>query len=446
MKQAFGMVAVDLGATSGRFAVAEEGDGRLGFRVVEQVRHTPKVIDGRLTWDLDALLGLCESALSYAETNFERASLGIDSWGVDHGFVDAQGGLIQPVVAYRDPVHAEVFARYADHRDELYRLTGVQHQPFNTIYQLIARREEDPTLPERARWLILPELLHQLLGVSSGHETTHASTTQLMGLDGNWSAEAFALAGWPIPDHAPAPAGTIVGQRGNVNLVRVGGHDSASAVAGLGPLDERTAFLNVGTWTLLGTVIDAPIATPAAAEFNLTNERTVDGKVRLLKNIPGFWVVNRLHEELNPEVDIPTWLAQAPWQDAPAVDLDDEAFFNPPSMRELLRSHLSAEPRDACAWAGVALRSMVQSTVNALAGLGGVTGRDFRTIRVAGGGSRSVAFNQALSALSGRAVIAGPDEATVLGNLAVQAQAMGRVTNSTARDTWVGGSLSLTHY
>lgn len=440
------MVAVDLGATSGRFAVVDSAADRLAFRVVEQVPHTPRLVGGRLTWDLDVLLNLCRSALAYAEAHYETASLGIDSWGVDHGFLDADGHLIQPVVSYRDPVHADVYERHADLRNELYQLTGAQHQPFNTIYQLIARREADPTLPHRAQWLMFPELLHHLLGVPAGHEVTQCSTTQLVGLDGQWSPRAFEIAGWPVPNTLPGPTGTILGQLGSVRIVRVGGHDSASAVAGLGSLPDDAAFLNVGTWTLLGTLLDAPLANPATAALNLTNERTVDGRVRLLKNIPGFWVINRLHEELQPGVDIPTWLATAPWADAEAVSLDDDAFFNPPSMRALLRERLPRDPANTQAWAGIALRSMVQSTVDALDGLADLTGRTFRTIRVAGGGSRSAAFNQALAHLSRRRVVAGPDEATVLGNLAVQAQAMGHVADADARDAWVAESLDLIEY
>lgn len=418
----FGAVAVDLGATSGRFAAGRLVDGRIEFEVIEQIPHQPVERNGRLEWDLDALLGLTRRAAEYASAHFERATLAIDSWGVDHGFLDLDGDLIGAPVCYRDPSHARAFESLKDERAKLYALTGVQHQPFNTLYQLVARREEDPSLPDRvSRWLILPDLIGWLLTRQAGYELTQASTTQLLGLDNGWSPEAFEIAGWPVPDLQPELPGQLGGYVADrVRLASVGSHDTASAVQGFGALGDDQMFLNVGTWSLVGTVIDRPIATPEAEAANFTNERTTDGRVRLLSNVPGFYVINRLHEELGVRASVPEWLARAESETEDRIDLFHEALFNPASMREACAAQLATPPATEAGWAHLALASLVDAIAKQRPALERLTGRTFRSIRVGGGGSQSAPFCEALAEKTGLAVQAGPTEVTVLGNLALQ--------------------------
>src|SRR5262249_7447529 len=142
----------------------------------------------------------------------KAATVGIDSWGVDNGFLDPEGKLTGSPVCYRDLSHLAAFEELAPHRSRLYELTGTQHQPFNTICQLVARRKEDPSLPGTSEWMILPDLIAFLLGGGRNHEITQASTTQLLGLDGKWSEEAFEIAGWPVPERQPAMPGVLGGQ------------------------------------------------------------------------------------------------------------------------------------------------------------------------------------------------------------------------------------------
>ena len=426
-----GAVAVDLGASSGRFAAGRLVDGRIEFEVIEQIPHAPIERNGRLEWDMDRLMGLVRRAAEYASTNFSHATLGIDSWGVDHGFIDAQGDLIHSPVCYRDTSHAAAFDRLAGHRGELYAQTGIQHQPFNTLYQLAARREEDPTLPLRAAgWMILPDLMGFLLMREANQELTQASTTQLMGLDGQWSEEAFRVAGWPVPDIQPRLPGELFGYCApNVRVASVGSHDTASAVLGLAPIDDATVFLNVGTWSLIGCVLDAPIATAAAEAANFTNERCVDGRVRFLKNVPGFWVINRLHDELGVDVSVPQWLNSANLHFAGRVDLMHESLFNPDSMVEACGALIKHPARSLADWAGAALLSLIDTLSDQPRQLGEVTGRKFDKIRVGGGGSQSEVFCSLLAQRSGLRVLAGPAEATVLGNMAMQFRAAGIIDN-----------------
>ena len=417
-----GAIAVDLGASSARFAAGWLEDGELKYEIIEQVPHQTLTENGRIVWDFEALVAFVKRAAEYGSVRFGRATLGIDAWGVDHGFLDRQGNLIQTPVCYRDPSHEAAFESLAPHRDELYRLTGIQHQPFNTICQLIARRSENPNLVhDTHRWLLLPDLIGYLLTGQAQYELSEASTTQLMGLDNEWSKEAFALAGWPVPDLQPSLAGHIGGYIADgVRLMSVGSHDTASAVLGLEPLDEASAFLNIGTWSLMGTVIPAPVVTDAARMGNFTNERTVDGKVRFLKNVPGFWVVNRLHAELNIPVSVPDWIASANLDATERIDLNAPELFNPESMLEACIALIGKKPENAETWAGIALLSLVEGIAEHIPALAECTGREFRSLRLGGGPSRSAVFRELLQARAGLSIELGPSEATIVGNLRFQ--------------------------
>lgn len=442
-----GAVAIDLGATSARFAAGRLVDGRIEFEIVRQVPHAPIERNGRLEWDMDTLMALCREAVQYADAKFESASVGIDSWGVDHGFLGPTGDLLSAPVCYRDRSHEQTLADLESEQDRLYRLTGIQKQPFNTLVQLVARRREDPSLPDRATWLLLPDLFAYLLGGLPGSEITHASTTQLLGLDGRWCDEAFEIAGWPVPDRQPSLPGALVGRAAErVTVARVAGHDTASAVCGLGALSDEQAFLNVGTWSLLGTVLDRPLTDAAAAAGNFSNERAADGRVRFLKNIPGFYIINRLHEELGVEGTVPDWLARADRSLPQRIDVLDPAYFNPPSMLEAIRERIDAVPATPQAWAGLALMSLVETTAGQLAELERATGRRFNQIRASGGGSSSAAFCHALTNATGCTVSAGPPEATVLGNLAVQFLAKGLFSDTHELAECLAASTEMTHH
>jgi len=421
-----GAVAVDLGASSARFAEGWLQDGLLSFRVVEQIAHEPKQENGRAVWDMEALLGICRRAVQHAQTTFAKSTVGIDAWGVDHGFLTREGKLVQAPVCYRDPSHVEAFESLALHRPRLYQLTGIQHQPFNTICQLIARKTENPDLIDpQIEWQLLPDLLGTLLGAPRNYELTEASTTQLMGLDAQWSPEAFALAGWPVPPYQPHAPGQPAGEIApGVRLVRVGSHDTASAVRGFGALPPDQAFLNLGTWSLLGTVLDSPLATPQAEQAGFTNERAVDRRVRFLKNIPGFYVVNRIHDELKIKGEVADWLAAAERTDL-RLDLLSPSLFNPKSMPEACLELLPRQPKNNEVWAGLLLGSLADVTAAETQVLERLTGRSFKTLRLAGGGSKSPKLCQMIADASGRHVLAGPSEVTVLGNLGVQLAAAG---------------------
>ena len=352
-------VAVDLGASSGRVAVGRLVNGAITFEIVDQRTHNASDNRGRLEWDITTLRGLCELGREVGRANGAK-SLGIDSWGVDHGFLNASGELIAAPVCYRDESHAASFEALKSHRDRLFSLTGIQHQPFNTIYQLHARLQENPRFLNAVEdWMILPDLLGYLLTGERNTEFTQASTTQLMGLDGTWSDEAFAVIGWPTPKRQPMLPGQLGAEFApGFRLAHVGSHDTASAVLGFGALGPTDLFLNIGTWTLVGCVLDAPNVSDAARSGNFSNERCVDGRVRFLRNIPGFYIINRTHEELGITRSVPEWLSTSVQVSAHA-DVLGEQFFNPDSMLDALAESAGFRPQSHEEWAGLALSSMI---------------------------------------------------------------------------------------
>lgn len=438
-----------MGASSARFASGRIEGGGLVFEVIEQIAHeasesefriSMSELEGRhrLHWNFDHLLGLCNRAVAHAGATFEEATIGIDTWGVDHGFLDQAGNLAQPLVAYRDESHARAMETIEEHQERLYELTGIQKQPFNTLCQLIARRLDNPKLPEQATWLLLPDLFGFGLNLQRstlnphhfGCELTIASTTQLVGLDGQWCEEAFEIAGWPVPDLQPEKPGRMIGHAAeNVEIIRVGGHDTAAAVCGLGRIEDDTAFMNVGTWSILGCLLDSPVASEEARKANFTNERGVDGRIRFLANIPGFYVMNRLREELRVEEPMADWLARADRSVTDRLDLFSPGLFSPGSMTGAITEQIGWQPARSEEWAGVALMSLAEATATQLRTLGEVTGRRFANIRAGGGGSASAAFCEAVADACGVPVVAGPSEATVLGNLGMQALAKGMVSD-----------------
>jgi rhamnulokinase len=445
-KRNLGAIAIDLGASSGRFAAGWLEDGKICHQVVEQIPHRPKELRGRLTWDLDALLNLCRRATDYASANFGHATLGIDAWGVDHGFIGSDGELIGEPVCYRDLSHAEAFAELAPYRQELYSLTGIQHQPFNTICQLIARLKENPSLGRQSQFLILPDLLGYLLTGETNYELTEASTTQLMGLDSQWSDRAFQIARWPVPDLAPAPPGRLGAKVADtVELAHIGSHDTASALLGFGLKDACTMAVNVGTWSLAMFTQDNPIATPEAESANFTNERMTDGRVRFLKNIPGFYVVNRLHQELGIQSSVPVWLSMA-IQSNETVDLFAEDFFNPDSMVEACAAKVRQRPASESEWASLILDSLASAIAKQPAQALELGVTPTTSIRIGGGGSQSQALCQRIADLSGLTVFAGPVEATVLGNLALQMLAAGQFDSEEAMNSAIRASFESKEY
>jgi rhamnulokinase len=446
-------LALDLGAGSGRALVGSLGSGGLVLREVHRFRYEPRPIEGRLRWDMDRLTAGLRDGIAHAavEANAMRlplASVGVDSWGVDYGLIDAEGRLVEEPICYRDErtslVMDEVFARVPRH--ELFALTGIQVLALNTLFQLAAH-VRDGLPPGTARLLMIPDLCHHRLCGSTTTELTNASTTQLLDADrSGWNDELFRRLGLPrriMPD--VVTAGTRLGALsaewqaacgvGPLDVVAPATHDTGSAVAGT-PLEEGWAYISSGTWSLLGIEREHPLIDDDVARANFTNEAGVFGTTRFLKNVMGLWILESCRREweragLGLAYDDLLGRAAAVADPAGFIYPDDERFFNPPSMVEAVRGSLAEHGwlphEDPILLTRVVLDSLALRYASLISTIEALTGRMIPGIHIVGGGSLNAYLNQATADASARPVIAGPAEATAIGNLAVQAIAGGEL-------------------
>ena len=414
-------LAIDVGASSGRHIVGRYENGEL---ITEEIYRFPNGVteqDGHLCWDIEALERHVKAGIEKARARYAIESLSIDTWGVD--YVLLQGDQpVYPVYAYRDPRTETVIEKV--HKripfSELYRHTGIQFQPFNTIYQLYADKLAG-RLNGVTDFQMIPEyLMYRLCGVKS-HEYTNATTTGMVNAKtGAYDPEIIAALG--LPPHLFYPLrqpGTVIGEYEGIKVVLCATHDTASAVEGI-PMAENAPYISSGTWSLLGVKTEKPITNEASELANWSNEGGV-GYMRYQKNIMGMWLVNRLKDELCPE---------KPWSEITAeaeasrfeetVDANDPAFLAPKSMVHTFDAALSVRPQTVGDFFRCAYRSLALSYMNAVQELQHNTGRHFDKLYIVGGGAKNGFLNRLTEEATGKRVIALPIEATALGNLKIQ--------------------------
>ncbi len=422
MKQA---LAVDLGASSGRLVLGRREEEGIHTEEVYRFPNFMDLRDGHRVWDAERLLREIETGVERALAGFgEISSLAIDTWGVD--YVLLRGGEpVEPVYAYRDGRTAE--AVEAAHRlvpfPELYRRTGCQFQPFNSVYQLVADRLAG-RLEGVTELMMLPEYLSWRLCGNTAREYTNATTTGLVSAaDGEYDRELIRALGLPEALFPPLTRpGKVLGEYRGVPVLLCASHDTASAVEGIPDLGEEP-YLSSGTWSLLGLKIPAPLTDENSRLGNWSNEGGV-GYDRYQKNIMGLWLVNELHRELCPEQSLPELLSQAEASGFPGlVDADDPAFLAPESMAAAFTRALGGGRCTAPELIACACRSLARSYASALGELAANTGRRFRRLTVVGGGAKNAFLNRLTAAESGLEVRALPLEATALGNLKIQLEA-----------------------
>ncbi len=437
-------VAVDLGASSGRVVVGHVDDGNVSLKVVHRFTVTSRVLSGHQRWTISELFEEVRTGLTKAAgAEGELISLGVDTWGVDYGLIDADGCLLEDPVCYRDRRTEGVVERVLETVPaiELFHLTGVQVLALNTVYQLVAQRDAGEWPANASRLLMMPDLVHHDLCGSLTGEATMASTTQLAGATTRrWECELFDRLDLPIavmPDLVQP--GVQLGRvhsdvRGALALpdmavVAPATHDTASAVVGA-PIGEGWAYLSSGTWSLLGIETEVPLLTDTAREVGLTNEGGVEGKNRLLKNIAGMWILESCRKiwatqgEAIDFTDLSRAIALVRARRAFVLP-DDPRFFNPPDMPRAIEAFLQESgqpvPGDYGGYARVVLESLALRYASVVEAIEHATGRAIVGIRIIGGGSQNRFLNQATADATGREVRAGPIEATALGNVIVQA-------------------------
>ncbi len=425
-------LAIDIGASSGRHIVGWTDGGDIRTDEVFRFGNGVAERDGHLVWDID---GLWRSVLDGIKAAFDKygdelCSVAIDTWGVDYVLMRGDTPVV-PCYAYRDgrtecsipQVHAKIpFA-------ELYKRTGIQFQPFNTVYQLyydlIGARLRGVT-----DYLMIPEYLtYKLTGVKA-HEYTNATTTGLVnGKTGEFDGEIISRLGLPAELFGKlSPPGTVVGGftkevRDHVGhdakVVLCASHDTASAVEGI-PMRDGQAYISSGTWSLLGVKVPQVISDEASMAANYSNEGGV-GYIRYQKNIMGMWVVNRLKDELCPNMSFADIIAGAKTANfKETVNVNGQNFLAPKSMRGAFYGKLKRKPQTDFDYFACAFRSLAESYGVAVRESERNIGRGFDEIYIVGGGANNTYLNELTEVATGKKVIALPVEATALGNLKIQ--------------------------
>ena len=445
------VAAVDLGASSGRVMLGRVSgvgpagsiaDGHLELEELARFPNEPVRVGGRLHWDILALYRSIVEGLQAAPS---LDGIGIDSWGVDHGLLDADGVLLGNPVHYRDGrtdgVPERVFAEVS--AAELYRRTGIQILPFNTVFQLAASRGT-AALANARTMLLIPDLLTYWLTGDIGAELTNASTTALLDArTGAWDNELMAAlgldAGLLPPLREPGTlAGPLrpdvadeIGQ--STQVIRVASHDTASAVAAVPAEHDRFAYISCGTWSLVGVELTEPVVTEESRAANFTNERGIDGTVRYLRNVMGLWPLQeclRAWRAQGRSTDLTDLLAAAATREAntAVIDIDDPTFLPPGDMPERIveacRRTGQAVPTDPVGIVRCIVDSLALAHRKAIEDAVRLSGRPVEVVHLIGGGSRNELLCQATADACGLPVVAGPAEATAIGNVLVQARAL----------------------
>ncbi len=469
-------LAVDLGASGGRVLCGAFDGQRLAIDELHRFPNGPVSVGPRLYWDLLQLWTQVQKGLTLAAARGEPIqSVGVDSWGVDFGLLGPGDELLGNPVHYRDRrtegIFEYAFARVP--RSEIFRQTGLQFMPFNTLFQLLAmQREGSALLPAARRLLMIPDLFHWLLTGIGSAEYTNATTTQLLDpVVGQWSSQLCQQ--FQLPRELLGeilPAGTRLGALresvardtglSGVEVVLPPTHDTASAVVAV-PADSAAGrpidwcYISSGTWSLLGAELPRPVLTERCQALNFTNEGGVEGTTRLLKNITGLWLVQECRR---------VWAGQGrdfSWEElvrladtAPPrrwlIDPDDARFAAPGDMPAAIqaacRESGQAEPRSEGEIIRACLDSLALKCRRVLEWLEELAGGPMRVIHIVGGGAQNHQLCQATADACGRPVLAGPVEATALGNLLVQAMAAGAIGSLAQARQVVRQSVTLDHY
>ena len=444
--------AVDLGAASGRVMLASVGPARLDLREAHRFPNVPVRLPDGLHWDVlrlyrDVLDGLRAAA---GDTD-GIASVGVDSWGVDFGLLDAAGALVGNPYHYRDGRTDGMVEKVAAQilPETSYHLTGVQVLAINTVYQLAAA-SGTPQLEAARTLLLIPDLIGYWLTGRAGAEATNASTTGLLDVRSQeWSGAVLDAVGIrpellpPLrrPGEVVGPLlGEVVTETGlppSAVLTAVGSHDTASAVVGVPADGERFAYVSCGTWALVGVELDAPVLTEASREANFTNEGGVDGRVRYLRNLTGLWLLQeslRVWERAGLDAGLPELLAAAGTlpTGGPVVDPDDPAFVPPGDMpariQAACRQTGQQEPASQAELVRCILDSLAAAFARTVRDAARLSGREVEVVHLVGGGARNQLLCQLTADACELPVEAGPVEASALGNVLVQARAHGSVS------------------
>ncbi|MDA3958652.1 rhamnulokinase family protein [Oceanispirochaeta sp.] len=450
-------IAVDLGASNGRVIV-----GNLeGFEATNRFPTWNIRLGDSVFWDILAIFneikkGIKEAVRLYPE---DIVSIGIDTWGVDYGLLDKNGNLIGNPYMYRDSRTDSAMEEVLKvvPRKEIYERTGIQFAQFNTLYQLWAMKRDSPEVLAAARhYLSIPDLLSYWLTGVMKNEFTHASTTQLLNpYTGQWDVELMKKLGLPSDIFEEiVPSGTVIGPLAphiaeelnapsNLTVVAVGAHDTASAVAAV-PVEEgkENLFLSSGTWSLLGVESDTPVINDKTYGHDLTNEGTVSGTTRLLKNIMGMWILQESKRFWDENGEKYSWdeLSDMARSNGPVewhLNPNDQSFFAPSSIDDPMPERIGKfcvkngwkEPASIGEYVRGIFQGLAETYASTIEALEDITGKKYDELYIVGGGCRDSLLCELTAEISNRTVLAGPGEATALGNIMIQILASGEISS-----------------
>ena len=443
----------DFGASSGRAMLGTFENGKMEIQEIHRFSNDPVMLCGRFVWDLPRLVyEMKQALLKLSRMNVKVSGIGIDTWGVDFGLLDKDGNLLGLPVHYRD-ARTEGMADEVCKvipREELFGLTGIAFNQFNTLFQLYAMKKAgDPALEMADTMLFMPDLLAYFLTGKKGVEYTIASTSQLLDpRTRNWSEEVFDRLGLPKKlmgkiERPGALRGTLLPDIAKecgvdeIPVYCVGGHDTASAVAAVPAKGEDFAYLSSGTWSLLGVLSDEPKCDVAVLDAGYTNEGAVDGSIRLLKNIMGLWIIQECKREWDRRADAVDFAGLVKLaEQAPAfkavIDVDDPRFLAPGNMPARIQDYCRETNQPVPEGRGEISRVIYESLALkyrwAIERLEqDLLHKRIDVLHIVGGGSKNVMLNRMTAGAIRRPVIAGPGEGTVIGNLLVQAMALGEI-------------------
>jgi len=462
-------IAIDLGAGSGRVFLAGLDDAELIFEEISRFRYPPRQEAGNLRWDLSLIFDQVKAGLNKAAVRAKELgrihSIGVDSWAVDYGLIDADGKLIDDPVCYRDDRTKGAMERVFAHvpRNVIFEKTGIQFLNFNTIFQLYSEGQD---LQKADKILLLPDLINFFLTGKVFAEYTNATTTQLVNARSqNWDRqliEKLDLRADLFPEIVPS--GTDLGSLksevaeetglGEARVIASASHDTASAVAGA-PLEKNWAYISSGTWSLIGVERDDVLINDGVATHNFTNEGGAFGTIRFLKNVMGLWIFESCRKEweqqgIATEYEELIKAARSISEFPGLIFPDDERFLNPPSMLDAIASQMLETGQsvndEPIILSKIILDSLAFRYATVLQTIEVLTGQKLLGVQILGGGGRNEYLNQMTADASGIRVQSGLVEATAMGNIVVQAIAAGRFASLLEARDYVRRSTALADY
>lgn len=452
-------LAIDFGGGSGRVIAGtitdEKGEKKLTMQLVHRFQNRQVRLGNHVYWDFPALFEDMKTGLKKAaQLGLKVSGIAIDTWGVDFGFIDRDGNLVGNPVCYRDARTngmAERFFADVD-RTAHYAVNGTQVMEINTLFQLLSLKLADsPQLQIADKMLFTPDLFSYFLTGEANTEYTIASTSEMLDArKRDWDWQLIDSLG--LPRHLFCPIvmpGTVRGRLrkdiaeetglGEVDVIAVGSHDTASAVAAVPATDDEqpVAFISSGTWSLLGVEINEPILTEEARRAEFTNEGGIGGKITFLQNITGLWFIQRLMAEWKEEGDEQQYDVLLPAAEKAVIDtvipVDDAAFQNPPSMQQAIIDYCNAHnltaPTSKAETTRIVLQSLAAKYAEATSALNAMLPSPIKKLHIIGGGSQNKLLNRLTEEALGVPVEAGPVEATGIGNILTQALAKGEVSD-----------------